>query len=167
MEEMQLLFYDVLTALRRDCAERSCEVITSARGNNNCHTSRVQLHPTHSVSLPHVGGGPHPQVAVDDQGVVDVDEEGQLLLAAQRQQLHPLQLDGQLAVALKVGVLRHAFVVHRLTRQRSEKNVNARKQSSQADRRVREPFRFWFVRVCRTVWHFSPGRYLAVGRQVL
>lgn len=120
---MQLLVYDVLTALQRGRVERSCEVITSARGNNNCHTFRVQLHPTHSVSLPHVGGGPHPQVAVDDQGVVDVDEEGQLLLAAQRQQLHPLQLDGQLAVALEVGVLRHAFVVYRLARQQKKKKT--------------------------------------------
>lgn len=119
---MQLLVYDVLTALQRGRVERSCEVITSARGNNNCHTFRVQLHPTHSVSLPHVGGGPHPQVAVDDQGVVDVDEEGQLLLAAQRQQLHSLQLDGQLAVALEVGVLRHAFVVYRLARQQKKKH---------------------------------------------
>lgn len=51
---------------------------------------------------------------MDDQGVVDVDEEGQLLLPTQRQQLHPLQLDGQLAVALEGRVHRHAFIVHRL-----------------------------------------------------
>lgn len=157
---MQLLVYDVLTALQRGRVERSCEVITSARGNNNCHTFRVQLHPTHSVSLPHVGGGPHPQVAVDDQGVVDVDEEGQLLLAAQRQQLHPLQLDGQLAVALEVGVLRHAFVVYRLAgQQKKKKNMNTHKQSNQAD----------CLDFGSSVWLFgSPGRsYLAVSRQVL
>ena len=38
---------------------------------------------------------------MDDQGVVDVDEEGQLLLPAEREQLHPLQLDGQLTVPLE------------------------------------------------------------------
>lgn len=82
--------------------------------SKNLSSNQVAHVVEESVSLPHVGGGPHPQVAVDDQCVVDVDEEGQLLLAAQRQQLHPLQLDGQLAVALEVGVLRHAFVVYRL-----------------------------------------------------
>lgn len=38
---------------------------------------------TYSVSLPHVGGGPQAEGPVDDQGVVDVDEEGQLLLPTQ------------------------------------------------------------------------------------
>ncbi len=35
---------------------------------------------SYSVSLPHVGGEPQAQVSMDDQGVVDVDEEGKFLL---------------------------------------------------------------------------------------
>lgn len=54
---------------------------------------------------------------MDDQGVVDVYKKGQLLLPSERKQLHPLQLDGQLRVALKGGVHRHAFVVHGLREQ--------------------------------------------------
>lgn len=41
---------------------------------------------------------------MDDQSIVDVNEEGQLLLPTQRKQLHPLQLDGELRVTLKGGV---------------------------------------------------------------
>lgn len=54
---------------------------------------------------------------MDDQGVVDVDKKRQLLLPTERKQLQPLQLDGQLRVALEGGVRRHAFVVHGLREQ--------------------------------------------------
>lgn len=69
---------------------------------------------SYSVSLPHVGGGSQSEVPVDDQGVVDVYKKCQLLLPTESKQLHPLQLNGQLSVALKGGVHRHALVVHRL-----------------------------------------------------
>ena len=51
---------------------------------------------------------------MDDQGVVGVDEEGQLLLPAQGQQLHPLELHRQRTVALKQRAHLHALVVHTL-----------------------------------------------------
>ena len=69
---------------------------------------------SHPVALPHVLGGAQAHISVDDECVVNIDEEGQLLLAAEGAQLHPLQLHRQLTVLLKEGALGHGLVVHRL-----------------------------------------------------
>lgn len=68
----------------------------------------------HPIALPHVLGGPHAYVSMDDECIVDIDEHGQLLLAVERAQLHPLQLHRQLTVLLKEGALGHGLVVHKL-----------------------------------------------------
>lgn len=71
------------------------------------------------VALPKVGGRAPNHIGVDYECVVDVDEEGKLLLTTGIHDLHPLQLSGQVHEVAELGTGTHALVVHSLQKRRS------------------------------------------------
>lgn len=67
---------------------------------------------SYPVPLPHVFGEAEAQVAMDYQGIVDVNKEGQLFLLPQREQVYPLQVDSQLTVTFIICAFSNALIVH-------------------------------------------------------
>lgn len=53
---------------------------------------------------------------MDDEGVVDVDKEGQFLFSTHGQQLHALKLDSEITVPLEVQALGHGLVINCLVK---------------------------------------------------
>ena len=74
----------------------------------------MPLHTTHKESLPHVVGRSLYDKGVDEQGVVDVDEEGNFLIPAQRAEIDSFQLSCCTHVRLELLTLADALIVHML-----------------------------------------------------
>lgn len=67
---------------------------------------------SYPVPLPHVFGEAKAQVPVDNQSIVDINEEGQLLLLLQREQVYTLKVDSQLTITFITCAFSYAHIVH-------------------------------------------------------
>lgn len=104
---------------------------------------------SYPVPLPPVLGEAKAQVAVDNQGIVDINEKGQLLLMTQREQLHTLQVHSQLTITLIICAFRHGFIVHWLQQKERKKRTPHNTQQINA---TPNPLYFKKVKVMLSKW---------------
>ena len=74
----------------------------------------MPLHSTHKESLPHVVRRSLYDKGMDEQGIVDVDEEGNFLVSAQRAEVDSFQLSRCTHIGLELLTLADALIVHML-----------------------------------------------------